>query len=576
MTDLSNLKNQYILGEITGIKLFHTLKLYKNELSLLYPDVENLMSMAYLYINNKDRCESYCDKSKRNRRLLSLKDGFLTYCGNQSVCVCNKENKQLIIKNRTDDDIQTINTKRSNTNIEKYGVEFASKTQKTKDKTARTCLARYGTISPTQNPLIFAKVKATILENWGVEYPHQNSELASRAEQTWLEVRGVIRPAQDPIVMEKMKTTMLARYGFDHNMKIPDIVANIRYKNKIKSYNIILDRSSADPLFSLDEFTSVDSMFACEWKWKCKKCNNEFLQAFRPGKDVRCLTCAPLKESSGERDIRHWLDNHNIQYIQNNRKTIKPYELDFYLPNLNIAIEFNGIYWHSEQILNDDKYHFNKFTRCKAINIKLIQIWEHDLIHKKEIIFSRLSHVCNIGSQRSIGARKCSIIPISPQLARPFLNEYHLQGFRPSGHYYGCYFNNNLIAVMSIGKPRYNENIDYELTRYAVKSDINLIGGVSKILANVKRDLGNIRLLSYADLCWGNGNVYEKTGFVFQNYSQPNFFYFKTVNDVRSRDSLQKHKILGLADGNTGQEIISNLGYNRFFDAGNSVWIKQL
>ena len=575
MDKLIEIKNQYLNGDLSPLKLYHAAKPFYEILHSLYPNVGNLMSCIYLYVNELPEEMSFCKIGSTNRRLKSINSGFMQFCGNQSSCQCNKENSKQHLESRTSEHKEEITKKRISTNIEKYGVEFASKLDDIKIKTAATCISKYGAKSPTKNPEILAKVRNTLLENYGVEFPHQNIELAKKAENTWLETRGVSRPAKDPTVIKTMQDTMFDKYGVTHNMKIPEIRNAVRIKNRTRLFNTVLQaRPSATPIFTVADFILGDSN--TEWKWKCINCASEFNQALRPGNDVKCVICNPLSESWGETMIRKWLTSNNITYNQNIRSIISPLELDFYIPELKIAIEFNGIYWHSEQILDDKLYHFNKFKACHDQGIKLIQVWEQDLLSNPLIVFSRLSHILNIPVDKIIGARKCNITDITAHQARMFLNEYHLQGFHPSGRYFGAWHNEELIGVSTIGKSRYTNSADYELTRFAIKSNISAPGILSKMLSNYKKIAGSVRLVSYSDLSWGYGYSYQQQGFTFSHFTKPNYFYFKNVKDIKSRIAFQKHKINKLGISGTETEIAASLGYNRFFDAGNSVWLKTL
>lgn len=68
----------------------------------------------------------------------------------------------------------------------------------------------------------------------------------------------------------------------------------------------------------------------------------------------------------------------NIKY--NIRSVIYPYELDIYMPELSIAIEFNGNYWHSAYF-KDDRYHQNKSLQCLDKGIRLVHIYEYELVN---------------------------------------------------------------------------------------------------------------------------------------------------------------------------------------------------
>jgi len=80
--------------------------------------------------------------------------------------------------------------------------------------------------------------------------------------------------------------------------------------------------------------------------------------------------------------------------------------MDIYIPSMNIGIEYNGLYWHSE-LHKGKNYHLNKYKKLKDIGITLIQIWEDDWFFKKDIVKSRLNNL--FGLSNKIYARKCSI-----------------------------------------------------------------------------------------------------------------------------------------------------------------------
>ena len=57
---------------------------------------------------------------------------------------------------------------------------------------------------------------------------------------------------------------------------------------------------------------------------------------------------------------------------------INPYEIDIYLPNLNLAFEFNGVYWHCDlyknkkwlKVSNQELYNFAVWVAQSPANLK--------------------------------------------------------------------------------------------------------------------------------------------------------------------------------------------------------------
>jgi G:T-mismatch repair DNA endonuclease (very short patch repair protein) len=66
-----------------------------------------------------------------------------------------------------------------------------------------------------------------------------------------------------------------------------------------------------------------------------------------------------------EREVYEFiLSLYNKEIIRNDRTVLNGKELDIYLPDYNLAIEFNGLYWHSEDYVGKN-YHLNKTIECE-------------------------------------------------------------------------------------------------------------------------------------------------------------------------------------------------------------------
>ncbi len=283
--------------------------------------------------------------------------------------------------------------------------------------------------------------------------------------------------------------------------------------------------------------------------------------------------------SSQECEICNQIDEHNIQYIKSDRIILVGKELDIYIPSHNIAIEFNGIYWHSEGNGKSRQYHLNKTKECYDKNIQLLHIFENEWLdnNKKEIWKSIIDNKLGICSQK-IFARKCQINGVDNKTVKQFLLTNHLQGHVNSTINIGLYYENELVSLMTFGKSRYNKNYQYELIRFCNKINTVIIGGASKIFKYFIRNYNPESLISYADLRYSNGTLYEKLGFTKLKNSTPNYFYFKINNTLKlmSRVQFQKHKLQNKL-GTFNQELTEyqnmlNNGYDRIWDCGNGVY----
>lgn len=180
-------------------------------------------------------------------------------------------------------------------------------------------------------------------------------------------------------------------------------------------------------------------------------------------------------------------------------------------------------------------------------------------------------------SPKRIFARKCWTGTVSKSRARLFLKNNHVQGAIASRYYFGLYFNNQLVSLLTIGLSRYNKKYEYEIHRFCSLLGHNVIGGFSKLLKHALRDLKIKSLITYADLRFGTGNVYDINGFTKLTTSKPNYFYVEPgILRRHSRVQFQKHKLKETLtifnESKTEWENMKENNYDRVWDCGNAVY----
>ncbi len=319
---------------------------------------------------------------------------------------------------------------------------------------------------------------------------------------------------------------------------------------------------------------------------KCNKCNETFSFNFPCGswfRDTICPSCNKDKtKSSYEYEIIDFLKSHIQTNIVHSHRVyingIKYYELDIFLPEYKYAIEFNGLYWHSENNGNKDKqYHLNKTSLCNNKNIQLIHIFSNEWLHNKEIIKSLILAKLGIFKQR-IYARKCIVKEISTIEKDQFLEINHRQGKDKSSVKLGLYYDNSLVSVMTFGKRQISRKNVLEMIRYCTKCYVQIIGGASKLFSYFRTNYWKGEdIYSYADRRWSNGRLYDKLGFTLSHISSPNYWYTKDYNTLCHRVSFQKHKLkdkLEIFNSDlTEWENMKLNNYDRIWDCGNYVYV---
>lgn len=287
------------------------------------------------------------------------------------------------------------------------------------------------------------------------------------------------------------------------------------------------------------------------------------------GKRTKCPQCKN-PTTKIELSVRGWYPE--AEY--SNRTILKGKELDVYFPNDKVAVELNGRYWHSESNGKGINYHYNKTSDCAKQGITLLQFWENEVEDTPEIVKSMIDS--RLGKCNRIFAKDCSIIEVPSGVARDFLNNNHLQGFRQSTFRLGLWYKNSLVSMMTFSVPRFTDKYQFELVRFCSVIGSTIVGGASKLFKHFIKNFNPASVVTYANLRYSNGNVYEKIGFRLDHQSPPSYFYTDSNVNI-SRYEAQKHKLPKLLgerfnEGLTESENMVNCGYHKVYDCGNKVF----
>lgn len=257
-------------------------------------------------------------------------------------------------------------------------------------------------------------------------------------------------------------------------------------------------------------------------------------------------------------------------FIVNDRKTIYPLEIDMHYPEQKLAIEINGLYWHSENKMR----HLNKLQRCNEKGIALLQFWDYEIIEKPDIVIAIIRH--KLGVNKTIGARQCDVVFDVPNKEyKQFMTENHIQGYIPAKIRIGLQYNGHWVAMCGLSKPRFDKSTDLELIRFCNKKETSVVGGLSKMLARIS----NNSIVSYSDRRIFEGNVHENAGFRHEGVSSPGFFWFKKSERL-SRYQCQKHHLPSLLKETYNNTISSsknmlNNGWRRVYDCGQNKFKRE-
>jgi hypothetical protein len=261
--------------------------------------------------------------------------------------------------------------------------------------------------------------------------------------------------------------------------------------------------------------------------------------------------------------------------IDNNRTLLGKSEIDIYVPDKKVGVEFHGLFWHND-LRRPPNYHLEKLDLATSKNIRLIQIFEDEWLHNRPIVESRLKYILGHTSKK-IYARKCSIREVTSSESKNFLNQNHIQGHANASIKLGLYFENELMSIMTFALPNIakgGKRIDghWELLRFCNKIDTTIVGGANKLLAHFVKICEPEQIFSFADKRWSTGALYETIGFTKQTDTKVNYWYINMAETKRiHRFALRKND----KDDPKLTEYENRLaqGYLRIWDCGSSKWV---
>lgn len=408
-----------------------------------------------------------------------------------------------------------MNVHKSESAKEKAIAGIRKSAKKAKQKREKTCLERYGKKSYSKTKGFGEQIQKTMEERYGTPI----AQYVNLSE----EQKSLLNPS-----------SRLLKSLLEEN-KSPEWIAN-QYDVSLYS---VMNRAHKDGLIQKKE-----------WKG----------------------------QSTQERQIATIIEDQGFEVLCND-KNATGLELDIFVPEKNIAIEYCGLYWHStrnKRYRENKHLHYEKYKACIESNITLLTIFSDEWINKKNICTSRILHALGKTS-KVIYARNTTVQEIESKIGREFFNKNHIAGACNSSTYIALMLDDEPVAVMSFGAARYRKEA-IELHRFATKAGMSVVGGASKLLKHyVTRNSTTSNIVSYSDNRWGNGAFYNSLGFTLISENKPSYFYTDKPGSRRwHRSRFQKHRIIeefNASHSQTEEEIMKENGYYRIYDCGSKTWV---
>lgn len=492
-------------------------------------------------VNSKKYCCYECGKVDRREKVRKTN---LERYGNENAM------KSEVIKNRLKDSLRSIPIEKKEEYIKKrvetrrqkvdeisqnisLGLKkaYQERGQEIKEKTRQTCLDRYGVTSTNKLESMKEKSKKTCLERYGTEYAIQNKEMREKIEKTNLEKYGTKIASCNKEIANKIRTKLTTKS--EEERKI--IQEKIRQTNLEK--------------YGVEYFCLTD------------KARNGLTCISKPNKKFQAM-----------------LKNYNID--SELEFSLVKYAYDLKIND--ILIEINPTITHnSSREINignyfvkpkSSTYHQDKSLFALENGYFCLHIWDWDDEDKIVEILK---------PKKPLYARSLEIKEPSYEEIGLFLEKYHLQGSCYGQEIrLGLYKDDELIQVMTFGKPRYNKTYEYELLRLCTKAGYSVVGGAERLFNHFLNTYNPNSIISYCDNSKFKGDVYKKLGMELKSYGKPskhwfNPFTFRHITDnlLRQRGYSQLHNDKIHKKGESNELLMLEAGYLEIYDCGQSTFI---
>jgi len=333
--------------------------------------------------------------------------------------------------------------------------------------------------------------------------------------------------------------------------------------------------------------------------WQCPEVATHRWEASVTSRAVSgcgCPSCRP-PQSAPERDLANVVKLLvGDEQVSTSVRGRIPGEIDILVEPLGVAIEFNGLYWHSERAGKGSDYHQTKTVAARESGLQLIHVWEDDWTDRRDVVVRSVAHRLN-ATQRidepgvlnerdpllkeRLNARSLVLAPVTSTRASAFLEANHIQGRARATHHLGLLDDNGLVrAVLSVMRGRSGE---WTIERFATRGVVR--GGFTRLLAFAERHIkdsggGVARWVTFADEALSVAGLYVDSGFELDNALPPDYRYVvgrKRVHKFNYRiKRFAEDPSLDFVAGATERELAALNGLARIWDCGKTRWVKPV
>lgn len=396
-------------------------------------------------------------------------------------------------------------------------------------------------------------VTERLLRDYGIRKPRS---LSSALGQKTKESMYGSKEGYDRHVQEKIAETVMIRHGIT--------MAEMRRENGAKESALLRGRSDKDKEATREKTRSTNQR-----KYGVDFCCQR-AEARRIGSN----------ESKPNRDFAKMLDSEGIAYTREFPLENRSY--DFRVGNTLIEIDpscTHSVSWnpYGRHLGKGRSYHMDKSLLAEENGYRCIHVWDWD---------DPCKIVTLLGKRRRLFARKCTVREIGRNEYSPFIDKYHIQGNARASYGIGLYFGDELVSVMTFGKPRYNPGYEWELIRYCSSCDV--IGGAERLFSHFISEKHPKSAISYCDRSKFDGAVYLRLGFSLKSGGRPGrhwycpetgrhitemmlcrLGYSMAVNGMSAKDDPD------CAGGGSNVGLMRSHGFLEVYDCGQDTYVRE-
>ena len=236
-----------------------------------------------------------------------------------------------------------------------------------------------------------------------------------------------------------------------------------------------------------------------------------------------CPNCASTGPSKGQLEVYEYVKTLAPDAILNDstclaQGTKRQLELDVYVPSKKLAIEFNGLFWHSNYYSKNNGRHLQKAKACQNAGVNLLAIFEDEWREKKDLVMAMIRQKLGVSTGQKLNARSLQLKRLDKNEDFAwFFNQFHLDGHTQASFAYGLFYLDKLVCCASF---RTNFNNELEIARLATDYNYLVRGGAGRLISKIQKPL-----ISFSNNRLSIGDVYQKLGFSLVQENPSSYWY---------------------------------------------------